>query len=290
MRLGLLPTGLLARTVDVLETIRWAADHGYSVIDLPADRADAVGLAGQLGLTVGAITNALPQLVVSDADERVRRLEAALAAVRWAADHGVTRLMLPHARDLTVSPAENIELARQGWGPLAEAATEQGVWLCIEHWPNAGKNLAIAPELWRALFAAVPAPALGLCFDPSHLVWMGIDWRRALHEFGGRIHYAHAKDTLLDAEGQYAFGLYGRQLPGPGQRGTGWWRYTLPGFGVVPWGVYIGALLEVGYDFALTVEHEDDAWGWLTDLARTRQGLLVARDVLRPYLAVAANG
>lgn len=284
MKLGLLPTGILAREVDALDTIRWAADNGYQVVDLRGDRDDAIDLTLRLGLEIGAATGRLPQLVTADAALRAERVRTALDAVRWAADHGVKRLMLSHAREPEVSAEENIELARQGWGPVAEEATSRGVLLCIEHWPNAGKNLAITPELWRALFAAIPAPALGLCFDPSHLVWMGIDWPRALREFGSRVHYAHAKDTEILPEGQYAHGIYGKQLSKASPGDNGWWRYTLPGFGVVHWGAYIGALLDIGYDFALTVEHEDNLWGWRDNVDRTRLGLLVARDFLRPYL------
>jgi sugar phosphate isomerase/epimerase len=284
MKLGLLPTGILNRAVKADEIIAWAADNGYAVIDLRADQREAVETARQRGLEIGALVGMLPQLVTADDDLRQARVAESLEAVRWAADHGVKRLMLSHAREPERDAAANIELARQGWGPVAEAASQQGVLLCIEHWPNGGKNLAITPELWRALFSAIPAPALGLCFDPSHLVWMGIDWRRALREFGDRIHYAHAKDTEIIPEGQYQYGIYGRQLHGDGRAENGWWRYTLPGFGVVHWGQYIGALLDVGYDFALTVEHEDNLWGWQKDVARTYQGLLVARDFLRPYL------
>jgi sugar phosphate isomerase/epimerase len=284
MKLGLLPTGILSRQMDALDNVRWAADNGYQVIDLPPDRSDAIDLARSRGLEIGAVTGKLQQLVVADGATRDERVKAALESVRWAADHGVTRLMMLHARDVERSAEENVELARLGWGPVAEEAASRGVYLCIEHWPNAGKNLAITPELWRALFAAVPNGSLGLCFDPSHLIWMGIDWLRALREFGLRIHYAHAKDTEIMPEGQYAHGIYGRQLNHPPMGGTGWWRYTLPGFGAVHWGNYIGALLDIGYDFALTVEHEDNLWGWRTDVERTRAGLLVARDFLRPYL------
>jgi sugar phosphate isomerase/epimerase len=283
MKLGLLPTGVLARDVDPLDTIRWAADHGYQIVDVRGDRDDAVALMRQLGLEVGAVTGRIEQLVTRDDALRAARVQAAMDAIRWAADHGIARLMLPHAREPEVSTEENIELARQAWGPVSEAASARGILLCIEHWPNAGRNLAISPELWRALFA-VTAPSLGLCFDPSHLVWMGIDWARALREFGPRIHYAHAKDTEIMPEGEYQYGIYGKQLAKSAPGDNGWWRYTLPGWGVVHWGQYIGALLDIGYDFALTVEHEDNLWGWRDDPARTRLGLLVARDFLRPYL------
>lgn len=284
MKLGLLPTGILARQVDALDNVRWAADNGYQVIDLPPDRPDAIDLAHTLGLEIGAVGGKVPQLVTKDERARAERVQTALAGVAWAADHGVKRLMMSHARDLEASPEENVAIAVSAWGQVADEADRRGVLLCIEHWPNAGKNLAITPEFWRAIFHGISAKAIGLCFDPSHLIWMGVDWMRALREFGPRVHYAHAKDTEIIPEGQYQFGIYGRQLDKQTPGDNGWWRYTLPGFGRVHWGEYIGALLDVGYDFALTVEHEDNLWGWRDDVERTRTGLLVARDFLRPYL------
>ena len=140
----------------------------------------------------------------------------------------------------------------------------------------------------RALCQAVPSPALGLCFDPSHLVFLGIDWLRALREFGSRVYYAHAKDTELNPEALYQHGIlardYGRMALPLGPNAQGWWRFTLPGFGTVDWGRYTGTLREVGFDGILSVEHEDDAWGFRTDVSRALEGLKVAQRYLQPYL------
>ena len=69
-----------------------------------------------------------------------------------------------------------------------------------------------------------------------------------------------------------------------GPNAQGWWRFTLPGFGTVDWGRYTSALREVGFDGILSVEHEDDAWGWRADVPRTLEGLKVTQRYLRPYL------
>jgi sugar phosphate isomerase/epimerase len=62
----------------------------------------------------------------------------------------------------------------------------------------------------------------------------------------------------------------------------GWQVPRLPGFGQVDWPGFIGALYAVGYDYVMSVEHEDKAFEGDEDIIK--RGFLIARDVLRPYL------
>ena len=197
------------------------------------------------------------------------------------------RIARLHLKDLAVKLA---------WASVAGAALQflvqvpvvrrlaRGVRLVFENWPQGGQRLAGTPELWEAMFRAVPSPALGLCFDPSHLVWQGIDWRRALHEFGPRIYHAHAKDTEIVAEPSYRYGIYGAQLAANKGRRSGWYRYRLPGNGVVDWAAYVSALIEVGFDGLLSIEHEDDVYGWLDDPDLARRGLIAGLRFLQRYV------
>jgi len=45
------------------------------------------------------------------------------------------------------------------------------------------------------------------------------------------------------------------------QSGRGWWRYVIPGYGEINWGVYIARLKDNGFDGVLSIEHEDRALG-----------------------------
>ena len=59
-------------------------------------------------------------------------------------------------------------------------------------------NLAHNPELWDLLFDAVPSPALGLSFDPSHLVWLHIpNIPDVIRAYGSRIYHFDGKDTEI---------------------------------------------------------------------------------------------
>ncbi len=139
-------------------------------------------------------------------------------------------------------------------------ARKRGVKIALENWFATNiQNL----EHWRRLFSLVPDENFGLNFDPSHLVWQGIDYLAAVSEFGKRIFHTHAKDTEIDEE----------RLRNVGVHGDGWWRYVIPGFGVIDWGRYIGRLREVGYDGVLSIEHEDRAFG-------REEGFIAARRYL----------
>ena len=55
-------------------------------------------------------------------------------------------------------------------------------------------NLAYSPELWEWMFSI----GLYLNYDPSHLLWMGIDPIEAVRPYVDRIPHAQAKDIELD--------------------------------------------------------------------------------------------
>jgi len=189
--------------------------------------------------------------------------------------------MISHARQPGMTTEESIDIFRKAYTPVAQYAEEHDFRLVMEIWPAWGQNLARSPELFRALFEAVPSPSLGLCLDPSHLVMQGIDYIKATKEFGDRIFYSHAKDTEILKDRLYDYGVFGQSL-NTDRPCTGWWRYRLPGYGEIDWARFIGTLIEVGYDDILAIEHEDEIWYGSPEL--NQEGLLRAQAVLKPYL------
>jgi|DewCreStandDraft_1066081.scaffolds.fasta_scaffold01378_20 sugar phosphate isomerase/epimerase len=279
MKLGFFPTGRL-RDLDLAAFIHWGAEAGFQAFDVPPDREGVAALARQHGLTVVATYGMFGQPLTRNDADREREMALIRQAIDRAAREGVRCLSVGHRKDPTLSTRDNLLLFKQVYGDLARYAEQRGVRLVFENWPNQGRNLAITPEAWDHMFNAVPSPALGLVMDPSHLVWQGIDYLQAVHDFGERIYHAHAKDTEILADGRYRYGIYGRQLDDEGL----WWRYRLPGFGLVNWPAFIDALYQVGFDGVIAVEHEDPVWGWQTDPERAKRGLLLARQVLAPLL------
>ena len=142
-----------------------------------------------------------------------------------------------------------------------------------DEWPG-GNNLAWAPAIWDEMFAAIPDANFGLNLDPSHLVWLQIDYERAVYDYADRIFHVHGKDMEIRRDGLYRHGTF--------SAGMGWQVPRLPGLGEVDWGRFVAALYAVGYDFVVSVEHEDRAFEATDELVE--RGFLIARDALAPLL------
>jgi sugar phosphate isomerase/epimerase len=185
-------------------------------------------------------------------------------------------------RDKTKTVEENLELFGQVWPEIVGYAGDQGIQIAIENcpmifsndeWPG-GNNLATTPAIWRAMWDFIPDQNFGLNLDPSHLVWQFIDYVRVVHEFKDRIFHVHAKDLRIDREGLYNRGTL--------SAGMGWQIPRLPGLGEVNWPAFISALYEVGYDYVLSIEHEDRAFEGTEE--KIKRGFYLSRDVLKPLL------
>jgi sugar phosphate isomerase/epimerase len=139
-------------------------------------------------------------------------------------------------------------------------------------------NLAYSPELWEWMFDL----GLFLNYDPSHLVWMGIDPVEAVRPYVDRVAHAQAKDIEVFPERRTRYGWPGRAVERPDPWDVGWWRYRVPGLGQVDWTRVVDTLYEGGFDYVLSVEHEDPVWGGTEE--RIETGLRVAHRTLRPLI------
>lgn len=98
---------------------------------------------------------------------------------------------------------------------------------------------------------------IGANVDPSHLFWQGMDPCEAIKELKGAIYHFHAKDTKIDEantakNGVLDTGNYGDVL------GRSWvFRTVGYGHSELVWNNIISTLKSVGYDGAISIEHED---------------------------------
>jgi len=187
--------------------------------------------------------------------------------------------------------AENLRDAEEVFPPLVEHATACGVTIVIENcvmegWHPDGYpgNLAYSPELWEWMFGL----GLHLNFDPSHLLWIGIDPIEVVTPHLDRIAHVQAKDIELSPAARNRYGTFGKAVDRPDPWDTGWWRYRVPGLGQVDWVTLIDRLYEGGYDGTVSVEHEDPVWGG--DPRRVRIGLEIAHRTLRPLIVQETEG
>ncbi len=185
-------------------------------------------------------------------------------------------------RDKDKTLEDNLEEFAKIWPPIVKFAADHGVKIAIENcpmifsndeWPG-GINLAISPAIWRKMWEIIPDANFGLNLDPSHLIWQFIDPVRVVYEFKERIFHVHAKDLRIDYEQLYQRGVM--------SLGMGWQIPRLPGLGDVKWGQFISALYGAGYDYVISIEHEDRAFEKTDELVK--RGFLIARDTLRPLI------
>lgn len=111
-------------------------------------------------------------------------------------------------------------------------------------------NFATTPGIWDQIFALVPSHRLGLEFDPSHLVRQYINPVEAAWNVRDRILATHAKDTEITEPVLQKVGIHGEK----------WWRYRIPGQGLIDWPAFITVLLQIGFGGGIAVEHEDPFW------------------------------
>jgi DNA-(apurinic or apyrimidinic site) lyase len=163
------------------------------------------------------------------------------------------------------------EVATEYWGELNDFADDHGVDVAIEMHPN---MLVSEPASMLRLREAT-GDRIGANFDPSHLYWQGIDITEAIRFLGEEdaIHHFHAKDTGLYEENAKTKG-YLDTAPYTEEPDRSWlFRSVGYGHGEQHWKDVVSTLRMVGYEGALSIEHEDS-------LTSGREGLEKAVDVL----------
>jgi sugar phosphate isomerase/epimerase len=237
---------------------RYAGVTHIDVTDFTRSDAERIRkLAEQHGVSIsglGYYSNPL----AADADERETYVEHIKKVIVASAMLGVGVMNTFIGRDPSKSIEDNWPMFEQVWKPLIAFAEQQGVKIGIENcpmlfsldeWPG-GKNLAISPEVWRRMFAAIPSQNFGLNLDPSHLIWQHIDYVRAIYEFSDRLVHVHAKDEKISPDLLHDRGILGLK----------WHIPKLPGLGSVNWGQFYSTLSDVGYRGPVCVEVEDRAY------------------------------
>lgn len=139
------------------------------------------------------------------------------------------------------------------WSKRTKFAADHGVKIALEMHPG---FVVYNPETMLKLRAAC-GKHIGANFDPSHLFWQGIDPIAAVRVLGDAIFHVHAKDTQI----------YGVNLPRTGvldtkaytnERERSWiFRTVGYGHGAEWWSEFISTLRMYGYDYVLSIEHED---------------------------------
>jgi sugar phosphate isomerase/epimerase len=156
-------------------------------------------------------------------------------------------------------PPNNPETIEKGyktivrlWSPIFDVFDECGVKFALEVHPG-----EIAYDYWstKKLFEVFKnRKTLGINFDPSHLIWQGVDPALFFRDFAAQIYHVHMKDCAVKLDGRT--GILGSHLPfGDSRRG---WNFVSLGHGDVDFDLIIREANAAGYQGPLSVEWEDN--------------------------------
>lgn len=138
------------------------------------------------------------------------------------------------------------------WTPIFDEFDAAGIQFALEVHPT---EIAYDYYTTCKLFEVFDRrPTLGINFDPSHLVWQGMEPHVFISDFPDRIYHVHMKDAAVTLDGRT--GIIGSHLPfGDLRRG---WNFRSLGHGDVNFEEIIRNLNAIGYTGPLSVEWEDN--------------------------------
>lgn len=303
MKLGLLTAPFENTALD--QVAEWAGGHGFSAMEIacwPASGGEKRRYAGTSHINVDGLSAAqgrditdmlsghgieisglgyYPNPLHADAEHRDEVIGHLKKVITAAGTMGVKVVNTFVGGDRTLTVDDNWTRAQAIFDPIVRHAADTGVTLCFENcpmifshdeWPG-GHNIAYSPKIWRRIFDTW-GDAVGMNFDPSHLIWQFIDQTRFIKEFGPRMAHVHAKDVMIDRDGLYDNGVM--------SVGMGWQVPRLCGLGDVNWPDFFSGLYRAGYDGPVIIEHEDRLFEGTDD--KIKRGFLLARDVLQPFI------
>ncbi len=156
------------------------------------------------------------------------------------------------------------------WREAAAFAADHGVKVAFEMHP--GMLVYNVETLLR--LREVNPDVLGCNFDPSHLWWNGVDPVAAIRRLGDAIYHVHGKDVYVDQINISVSGCNDNKPYGEIPDRAWTFRSIGYGHGVKAWKDIVSALRMIGYDYVISIEHEDA-------LMSTGEGLGKGIDVLK---------
>lgn len=261
---------------------KYAGVTHIDVVDFDAERADYInGYCTDKGVEISAL-GYYPNALCPDHQEAQVYIDHIMKVIDAAAMLGLDTVCTFIGNDWHKSVDDNWPRLKEVWEPILDHAKSNGIKIGIENcamfftddeWP-AGKNIAYSPKIWRRLFAEFEGYELGLNYDPSHLVWMQMDYEKPWGEFRDRMYHAHAKDVTVHQDKLDDVGTMANPLEYHTPR--------IPGRGDIDWGHYIQTMKSEGFDGAICIEVEDADYEG--SLESRKQSLIDSANHLRPFI------
>lgn len=256
---------------DAIELSCWpvANDRDYSSTDIDVSKFDSktkediLKLTGENNIEIASLAY-YDNCLHPDTSIRENNVKHLYNVIETAGKLGVKFVGAFAGRNLDLSFEENFTEFEKIFPNIVKYAADRNVNLLIEncsmpgwHREGWGATISYSPELWDRMFEIIPDENFGLNFDPSHLIWLGVDYIKALIDYKERVLYFHAKDTKILEEKRSYYSIFGKQLDRENEWDYGWWQHKIPGKGSVDWQKIYQTLREIGYDGYVSIEHED---------------------------------
>lgn len=145
------------------------------------------------------------------------------------------------------------EVAIPYWKEIHKVLDDHSIKFAFEMHP--GMLVYNVDTLLRLREAA--GSTLGANFDPSHLWWNGVDPVAAIRRLESAIFHLHGKDVYVDPFNTRVNGcMDAKPYQHIAERS---WTFRTIGYGhdLATWKDIISALRMVGYDYVISIEHED---------------------------------
>lgn len=165
------------------------------------------------------------------------------------------------------------------WKEEADFAKDHGVKICFEMHP--GFVVYNTETLLRMREAC--GDTIGANFDPSHLFWQGMDPVASIRKLGDSIYHFHAKDCKIDQYNTLVNGVLDTKSYLDEINRSWIFRSVGYGHGYEVWKDIVSNLRMVGYDGALSIEHEDS-------LMSTKEGFEKAVSFLKQVVIETTPG
>ncbi|MES2709586.1 MAG: sugar phosphate isomerase/epimerase [Verrucomicrobiota bacterium] len=262
--------------------LSWSLKHRPEVPELREQAAAAREAAAETGAVISALGvygNPLREDAAGEtARDGLRR--AVLAARLFGAE--VVGCFAGRVPGLPVP--DSLARFQEIFGEMARVAEGEGVRLAFENclqggnWERGETNIGFHPKAWELMFDAVPSPALGLEWEPCHLMCQLINPLPVLDRWAARIFHVHGKDGELARALLATSGTHGPEQAV---------KHRFPGLGDTDWTEIFLKLQAVGYTGTMDVEGGHDP---VFRGDREREGQIIARDYLRKCRDEAAEG
>ncbi len=261
------------------------AERRYAgVTHLDADNYDKAAIQDKLaqnGITISGL-GYYPNPLSPDVQQREVAISHLQKLIKAADDLDIRIVNTFIGRNRFTSVDENFAEFEKVWPDLIRMAEDHNVSICIENCPMyfskdeapGGNNLAATPAIWERMFNLIPSDHFGLNYDPSHLVWMQMDYVKPIYQFAKKIKHFHVKDAKFYKDKFDQAGPFAAPLE--------YHKPKLPGQGDIRWGDVMAALNDVRYRGDLLIEIEDRAYE--DDLEAKLTSIRLAKQYMNQFI------